>query len=268
MIRIALMDDHPLILKILRQELSRELDFSIVWDSTDAGQMMTFIASDTPDVLVLDLAFAGQGFEPVAAVQDLLSRFPQMKILILTAFDDPIWIEELLRAGAQGYVVKSDDFSLRLADGIRTVMKGRTFLSPTAAAGITSARQKYTLTARERAILRLASEGVSNPEIAETLGIADGTVRNHISNIYTKLEVDNREAAIRAAQNLRELPKPGANIRHELRTPLHTLLGLARLLETRFEREGESRANDIELMRQIVLEAQRLDALLDDLLSQ
>ena len=267
MIRVALLDDHPLIIKILRQELSRELDIDIVWHSTDVSQMMSLVADDCPDVLVLDLSFAGQGFEPVAAVRDLLARFADVTVLVLTAFDDPIWIEELLRAGAKGYVVKSDDFSLRLAEGVRTVAGGRTFLSPTAAVGLTAARQKYTLTARERAILRLAAEGRSNPEIAETLGVADGTVRNHISNIYTKLEVDNREAAVRAAQSLRELPNPGASTRHELRTPLHTLLGLARFLENKLEREGQLSASDAELLGQIVLEAQRLDALLDDLTS-
>ena len=75
----------------------------------------------------------------------------------------------------------------------------------------------------------------------------------------------NREAAIRAAQNLRELPKPDASIRHELRTPLHTLMGLARLLETKLERDGQLGASDAEILHQIVLEAQRLDHLVDEI---
>src|SRR5258707_316694 len=224
MIRVALIDDHPLILKIIRQELTRSTDLQILWDSTDSSQVMPLVASNVPNVLVLDLSFAGRGFDPVTTVGDLRARFPEMFILILTAFDDPIWIEELLKAGAHGYVVKSDDLSLKLADAIRTVAQGRTFLSPTAASGLMQARKKYTLTTRERAILRLASEGHSNPEIAEALGISDGTVRNHMSNIYAKLEVTTREAAIRTAQQMRELPKPGATLRHELRTPLHTLM--------------------------------------------
>jgi DNA-binding NarL/FixJ family response regulator len=264
MIRIALVDDHPLILKIVRQELSRSTDLDIIWDSTDASQLMPLVGGSTPDVLVLDLSFAGRGFEPATAVRDLCARFPHMGILILTAYDDPIWIEELLRAGAKGYVVKSDDLSLKLADAIRTVAQGRTFLSPTAATGLTLANKKHTLTARERAILRLAAEGRTNPEIAEALGVSDGTVRNHISNIYAKLEVNSREAAIRAAQQLRELPKPGASIRHELRTPLHTLLGLARLLETKLARDGQLGPADADMLNMIVIEAQRLDHLLDD----
>jgi DNA-binding NarL/FixJ family response regulator len=265
MIRVALADDHPLILKILKQELDRAIDLRIVWECSEAAQILGLVARTPPDVLVLDLAFAGHGFEPTAAVRDLRARFPQVRILILTAQDDPIWIEELLRAGAGGYVVKSDDLSLRLADAIRAVAAGRTFLSPSAASGLTMANKKYTLTPRERAILRLAAEGRANPQIAEALGISDGTVRNHISNIYTKLEVTTREAAIRAAQELRELPRPGANLRHELRTPLHTLLGLARLLETKLERDGRLGANDADMLHQIVLEAQRLDNLLNDL---
>lgn len=265
MIRVALMDDHPLILKIVRQELSRDLDIEIIWESQDSADMLTRIAQQTPDVLVLDLSFSGQAFEPVAAVRDLQARFPHMAILILTGHDDPVWIEELLRAGAKGYIIKSEDFSLRLADAVRTVAQDRTFLSPSAALGLSNAHRRHTLTARERAILRLAAQGLSNQEIAESLGVAHTTVRNHISNIYSKLGVDNREAAIRAAQSLRELPKPGANLRHELRTPLHTLLGLARLLETKLERSGHLDLQDHDLLHQIVLEAERLDGLIDDL---
>lgn len=264
MIHVALMDDHPLILRILRQELDRELDIRVLWDTSDSGQLLPQIRQNPPNVFVLDLAFAQQNFEPVAAVRDLRARYPQMAILILTAYDEPVWVDELLRAGAQGYVVKSDDFSLRLAEAIRTVAQGRTFLSPTAVNALADSRRKYTLTTRERAILRLAAQGQSNPEIAATLALADGTVRNHFSNIYAKLNVETREAAVQAAQNLREVPKPNTHLRHELRTPLHTLLGLVRLLEKRLERDGQLDDSSTELLQQITLEAERLDHLIDD----
>jgi DNA-binding NarL/FixJ family response regulator len=267
MIRVALVDDHPLIRKILRQELSRSTDLSILWEAEDTADIMPQLAGQTPDVLVLDLNFAGKGFEPVTAVRDMRARFPALAILILTALDDPIWIEELLKAGAAGYVVKSDDLSLRLAEAIRAVAQGRPFLSPTAAGALTHANRRYALTSRERAILRLAAEGRSNPEIADLIGVSDGTVRNHISNIYAKLEVDNREAAIRAAQHMRELPKPGAALRHELRTPLHTLLGLARLLHHKLTRNGQLDSSDAETLALLVAEAERLDGLIDDLAS-
>lgn len=263
MIRIALLDDHPLILKILRQELAKLPDVQILWESSEIDALMTLVAHHPPDVLLLDLAFSGSGFDPAAAVRDLRARFPALHVLILTAQDDPVWVEELIRAGAGGYVVKSDDLTLRIGEAIRAVAAGRTFLSPAAAVGLTQAGRKYTLTPRERAILRLAAEGHANSEIAASLGISDGTVRNHISNIYGKLGVTTREAAIRAAQQLRELPKPGATLRHELRTPLHTLLGLARLLEGKLAREGKLTAVDAEFLAQIVAEAERLDALLD-----
>jgi DNA-binding NarL/FixJ family response regulator len=264
MIRIALMDDHPLILRIVRQELASEADLQVIWDTSDASQLFTLISQDVPEVLVLDLAFSGQDFEPVSAVRDLRTRFPRMSILILTAHDDSVWIEELLQAGVQGYVLKSDDFSLRLAQAVRTVAQGKTFLSAIAISQLTHARQRYTLTSQERAILRLAAQGKSNPEIAQTLAIANGTVRNHLSNIYTKLDVQNREAAVRSAQNLRELPKPGATARHELRTPLHTLMGLARILQTRLERVGQLTEHDADFLQQIILEAERLDSLIND----
>ena len=264
MIRVALVDDHPLILKILRQELERELDLEVIWDTTDLNQMLANIRLDAPDVLVLDLTFTGQNFEPVSSVRDIRTQYPSIAILILTAYDEPAWVEELIRAGVQGYVTKSDDFSLRLAEGIRTVVKRRIFLSPSAVKALASSQQKYTLTERERAILRLAAQGQSNRDIAQTLGVADGTVRNHISNIYAKLGVETREAAVHTAQNLRELPRPGTNVRHELRTPLHTLMGLARLLQGRLQRNGQLNANDAECLEQIVLEAERLDGLIED----
>jgi DNA-binding NarL/FixJ family response regulator len=262
MICVALLDDHPLILRILRHELDLAADIHVLWESGDVAQVMTLVAHSTPNVLLLDLAFAGRGFDPVTAVRDLRARFPAMRILILTAQDDPIWVEELLRAGAAGYVVKSDDLSLRVAEAIRVVHAGRTFLSPAAAEGLARAHRTQTLTGRERAILRLAAEGHTNPDIASTLGISDGTVRNHISNIYAKLGVASREAAVRAAQQLREIPSQGASLRHELRTPLHTLLGLARFLEVKLARDGQLGPADAELIAQIAAEAERLDALL------
>src|SRR5258708_18711989 len=101
MIRVALIDDHPLILRILRQELARCTDLEIVWVATDAEKVMSLVAGATPDVLVLDLAYAGRGFEPVSAVRDLVGRFGDMSIIILTANDDPTWIERLLKACAR-----------------------------------------------------------------------------------------------------------------------------------------------------------------------
>ncbi len=267
MIEIALVDDHPLILKILEQDLSRERELRVSWTLSDVTRIFAALAEKQPDVLVLDLSFSGQGFEPVTAVQDIRARFAQVAILILSAYDDAVWIEEMLEAGVMGYVVKSDDLTLRLAEAIRTVAQGRRFLSPSAVTRLTDAHRKHTLTSRERAILRLAADGKSNTEIAEILDIAHGTVRNHTSNIYAKLGVENREAAIRAAQNLRELPRPGAALRHELRTPLHTLLGLAKLLKGRVDRRGHLDATDAhEYIDQIILEAERLDGLLDDTL--
>jgi DNA-binding NarL/FixJ family response regulator len=265
-IRVGLADDHPLILKILRQELSRSLDLEVLWDTAEAAALPRLIQQAQPDVLVLDLSFAGAAFEPVGFIRDLRARTPAMKVLIFTSHDDPVWIEELLTAGAQGYVVKSDDFSLRLADAVRTVNQGRPFLSPTAIMGMTTARRQRTLTERERGILRLAAEGHDNQEIAAALGISHGTVRNHLSNIYAKLNVDNREAAVRAAEAMRELPRPEAHNRHELRTPLHTLMGLAQLLRNRLDRQGHLRKEDAdELIEQIISEAERLDGLIDDL---
>lgn len=264
MIRVALADDHPLLLKIVRQELGCAPDICVAWETSDLRTLIGTVRQTPPDVLVLDLAFAGQAFEPVSVVRDLRAQFPHMAILILTANDEPTWVEAMMRAGAHGYVMKSDDFSLRLTEGIRAVAGGRTFLSPSAAKALTNARQKYTLTERERAILRLAAQGHANPEIATTLGLAHGTVRNHLSNIYAKLEVENREAAVRAAQDLRELPQPGASLRHEFRTPLYTLIGLARLLQGRLVRQGQLGGSDADLLDQIVIEAERLNNLIED----
>ncbi|MBK8021334.1 MAG: response regulator transcription factor [Chloroflexi bacterium] len=266
-IQVGLADDHPLILKVLRQELERALDLHILWDTDEALALPRLLQQAPPDVLILDLAFAGRAFDAASFVRDVRGRYPQLKVLIFTAYDDPTWVEELLTAGAHGYVVKSDDFSLRLVDAVRAVAQGRPFLSQAAILGLTHARLQHSLTARERAILRLASEGHDNQTIAASLGISHGTVRNHLSNIYAKLGVDSREAAVRAAEALRELPRADAHRRHELRTPLHTLLGLARLLRGRLERQGVlSREDADELIEQIIVESERLDGLIDELI--
>jgi DNA-binding NarL/FixJ family response regulator len=262
MITVALVDDHPLILKILGQELGRDARLQVIWEASDVAALRAGLARQVPNVLVLDLSLGGPGYDPVTMVRDLRARFAQLRVLILTAQDDPVWVEELIRAGAAGYVIKSDDLSLRLRDAIQAVAEGRSFLSPSAAESLSAAGKRHSLTPRERAILRLVAEGHANPAIAEVLGISDSTVRNHLSNIYAKLGVNNREAAVRAAQAERELPKPGASLRHELRTPLHTLLGLARLLQTKLGRHGALGPDDGLFLEQIILEAERLDHLL------
>jgi DNA-binding NarL/FixJ family response regulator len=261
-ITVALVDDHPLMRKIVRQELSRSLTLQILWEAETISAILPQMAEATPNVLLLDLSFSGNPFDPTGFVRDLRARFPTTAILILTSFDDPVWVEELLSAGAGGYVVKSDDLSLRLIDAIQAMAAGRSFLSPTAVAALQQVNRRHTLTERERSVLRLASEGLSNPEIAVKIGVSDGTIRNHISNIYGKLNVTNREAAIKAAQGLRELPSPSASLKHELKTPLHTLIGVARLLERKLERDGSLTESDGELLRLIITEAERLERLL------
>ncbi|MBL8133756.1 MAG: response regulator [Anaerolineae bacterium] len=264
-IQIGLADDHPLILKVLRQELTRALDVTILWETGEPATLPRLVQQFPPDVLVLDLAFAGAAFDPASFVRETLARSPQMKILIFTAYDDPVWIDDLLDAGAHGYVVKSDDFSLHMVDAVRAVAQGRPFLSQTAILGMTQARRQRRLTDRERAILRLAASGHDNQATAAALGISHGTVRNHWSNIYAKLNVDHREGALRAAEALRELPRADAHVRHELRTPLHTLMGLARLLAGRLERQGRlEQADAEELIEQIIAEAERVDRLIDE----
>jgi DNA-binding NarL/FixJ family response regulator len=211
MIRILLVDDQSLIRQGLRALLQLEPDLQIVGEA-DSGQMAIdyvrtlHTTSLQPDIVLMDVRMPIM--DGVAATQRLGEDFPGLKILILTTFDDDEYVTEAIRLGAAGYLLK-DTPTEELAAAIRAVHKGYTQFGPGILQKMVSSvpiRDAYSngmpaelaeLTAREREVLRLIAAGASNREIAHSLYISEGTVKNHVTNILNCLGLrDRTQAAI------------------------------------------------------------------------
>ncbi len=208
-IRVFLLDDHEVVRRGVRDLLGDEPDISVVGEAGTAEQALTRIPALRPDVAVLDVRLPdGNG---VDVCRELRSRMPDLACLMLTSFDDEEALLDAIMAGASGYVLKLIQGG-DLVAAVRTVGSGRSMLDPSAAARLMSRlrgddREKsegdalYGLTDRERDILALIGEGLTNSEIGLRLYLAEKTIKNHISRLLAKLGVERRvQAAVIAAQ--------------------------------------------------------------------
>jgi DNA-binding NarL/FixJ family response regulator len=200
-IRVLLADDHPVLRAGLRRVLEDAGDIEVVGEAADGASALRQNAVLAPDVLLLDLAMAGVGGVEVA--RRVQAGGATTRILVLSALDDEVYLEETLAAGVAGYLTK-DESGPAIVEAIRQVARGRTgVLSPSAASRLVAMHRwrqgggSETLSERELQVLRLLGEGLGNKQIAARLGIAPSTVKNHLANIYPKLGVRSRvEAAL------------------------------------------------------------------------
>jgi two-component system response regulator DevR len=204
-IRTFLVDDHELIRRALRDLMSGEPDIEVVGEAGSVAQASELIPEHRPDVVVLDLRLPdGQGTEICRRVGD---QVPDTKWLVLTSFDDPGEVREAVEAGASGYLLK-DQAADACVSAVRQVARGRGVLDPTVAGhlldrGQEGASDLANLTPQERRVASLLAEGLTNRQIGERLGLAEKTVKNHVSAVLTKLGAANRTAAaLRAARDL------------------------------------------------------------------
>ena len=209
LIKILLVDDQPLFREGLRTLLSVHSDFEIVGEAGNGQEAINLVRSSRPSVVLMDLQMPV--LDGVAATHRLHEEYPQCRVIVLTTFDDDEKVFDGLRAGAVGYLLK-DAPSEKLAEAIRVAARGETFLQPSVAAKVVAEFARLTrktiehsssfsepLSEREVEILRLIAHGSSNREIADTLFLAEGTVKNHVTNILGKLGVrDRTQAAIKA----------------------------------------------------------------------
>jgi len=203
MIRVAVVDDHPHVAIALRALLEKTPDIRLVAESRRGSQVASLVHQTRPDVLLLDL-FIEPEFDALAAVRRLRIDFPELKICLLSAYLEPAHVRDLLQAGVYGYILKDDDYVSRIDTIIRDLADGRVYLSPQAHDALVEATRaeemERSLTEREIEILRLARRGLPNPQIAQSLHISPGTVRNHLSAVYRKLGVHSRYEALQVAQ--------------------------------------------------------------------
>ena len=202
MIRVAVVDDHPHVAIALRSLLDETPDIQLVAESRRGGDVAALVRRARPHVLLLDL-FIEPEFDALSVVRRLRADFPDLKICLLSAYLEPALVRDLLQAGVYGYILKDDDYVSRVDTIIRDLADGQVYLSPQAYEALAQATRAESaespLSEREVEILRLAKRGLPNPQIARSLHISPGTVRNHLSAIYRKLGVHSRHEALQVA---------------------------------------------------------------------
>jgi len=202
-IRIVLVDDHKIVREGTRQLLEQSSDLNIVAETARGEDAIRLCDELHPDVVVMDVHMPGMS--GIEATRVICSRHPDVRVLILSAYDDDRYIFPLLDTGANGYLLKTASGS-DLADAIRAVFRGETVLDPQI---IWKVRTRYSqtqlyrssemtegLTEREMSVLRVVARGRSNKEIAESLGISNNTVQVHLRNIFGKMGVGDRLQAV------------------------------------------------------------------------
>ena len=199
-IRILLVDDHAVVRSGLGAFLSVNPDLELVGEAENGEQAVFRANLLKPDVILMDLMMPVM--DGVAATAAIKKQNPEIQIIALTSFQEDELVQNVLRYGAVGYLMKNVS-ARELAAAIRAASEGKMTLSPEAAQALVHASQQAqeteVLTERERDVLKLMVEGLNNAEIAERLVVSLSTVKYHISNILMKLGVDNRVAAVTMA---------------------------------------------------------------------
>ena len=199
-IRIMLVDDHAVVRSGLGAFLSVNPDLELVGEAENGEQAVVRANLLKPDVILMDLMMPVM--DGVAATQAIKKQNPQIQIVALTSFQEDELVQNALKAGAVGYLMKNVT-ARELAAAIKAAKDGKMTLSPEAAQALVRANQQAeeteTLTEREVEVLKLMVDGLNNAEIAERLVISLSTVKYHISNILMKLGVDNRVSAVSLA---------------------------------------------------------------------
>jgi len=196
MIRIVLAEDQKLLLGAIGALLDLDDDIEIVGRAGSGDEARDLIESASPDLVISDIEMPGMtGLE---LAEWLAKSRPSVRMLILTTFARPGYLRRALEAGVGGYLLKETPAE-KLADAVRRVHRGERVIAPELA--LTAFDARDPLTERERQVLRLAGDGISNAEIGRRLHLAEGTVRNYLSEAIGKLNADNRIEAFRIARD-------------------------------------------------------------------
>ena len=200
MIRVLIVDDHPVVREGLRVVLEDTKEMQVVGEVGSAEEALSSVERALPDIVLLDLELPGMnGVDAIPRFADAASH---PRVIILTAYDTEERVLAALKAGAVGYVLKGAPAG-EIAQAIRAVAGGGSYLTPRVAARVVAQvkapRRSGLLTARERQVLGLVARGRSNKQIARDLAITERTIKFHMTSIFNKLGADNRAQAIAIA---------------------------------------------------------------------
>jgi DNA-binding NarL/FixJ family response regulator len=211
--RILLVDDHEVVRLGLKSLLERHPQFEIIGEAASAREALEQVENNHPDVVVMDIRLPGTS--GIEACEEITSRFPETRVLMLTSYAEDEMLFSAIRAGASGYILKQIGGE-ELVRALEAVARGEALLDPAVTQRVFQEVRRAVkeeeasafvhLSQQEKHVLLLVSEGRTNREIAKALFLGEGTVRNYVSSILSKLGVSNRaEAAAYAVEhNLRE----------------------------------------------------------------
>jgi len=211
-IRVLVVDDHPVVRSGLSGMLSVTEDIAVVGEAGDGQEALALVESTSPDVVLMDLRMPRM--DGVAATGAIVSSYPSTRVLVLTTYDTDSEILHAVEAGAAGYLLK-DTPHADLLNGIRAAARGETVLAPPVAARLMSRLRTPAPPAaaqpspRELEVLAAVARGLSNAEIGRELFIGEATVKTHLQRLFAKLDVDDRTRAVTVAIERGLLPSPG-----------------------------------------------------------
>ncbi len=203
MIKILICDDQEIVSEGLQRILGAEPDLSVVGIAHDGQEALELVARTHPDLVLMDLKMPVMN--GIQATRRLRELYPQTQVLVLTTYADDEWLFDAIRSGASGYLLK-DRPRKELIDAIKGTIAGDSYIDPAVARKVLanvaqthspkSRQVKISLSPREAEILELLALGLSNADIAQRLFLSEGTVRNYMSDLFTKLDVSDRTQAV------------------------------------------------------------------------
>ncbi|GAB2619313.1 DNA-binding response regulator [Paractinoplanes abujensis] len=199
MIRILLVDDHPVVRHGLRGMLEAEPDLTVIGEASSGAEGVEQAVTLRPDVVLMDLRMPGG--DGVTATEQIVARASGVRVMVLTTYESDRDILRAIEAGAGGYLLK-DASPTELADAVRAAARGETVLAPSVASSLIKSVRRPAppaLSARETEVLRLVARGLTNADIGKQLFISEATVKTHLLRAFNKLDVADRTAAVTTA---------------------------------------------------------------------